>query len=97
MLEAQIHVFEMTSEVVDGKYVLTKHSLVTFQFLEIDGLALDGFNHQNVLAGLFIKDISDSQPDSPKFDVVMEGIFGVDARFKCRSVKIVSVEPFPTA
>jgi hypothetical protein len=93
-LEAQIHVFEMTSQIKNGRYVLKHHSLVTFQFLEIDGLNLDGFNHQNVLQGLSIKDISDYQLENLKFEVGFDGIFGVDARFKCRSVKIVSVAPF---
>ncbi|MEO6333602.1 MAG: Imm50 family immunity protein [Pyrinomonadaceae bacterium] len=92
-LEAQIHVFEMTSEVKDGSYVLTHHTLVTFQFLEIDGLTLSGFNHHNVLAGLFIKDISDHQLEWLKYEVKFDGIHGLDCRFRCRSIKIVGVEP----
>ena len=93
-LEAEIYVFEITSQVVDGKYVCEKHTRVTFQFHEIDGLILEGFNNQNVLQGLSIKDISDHQLENLKFEVGIEGNFGVEARFKCRSIKIVSVEPY---
>ena len=93
-LEAQVHVFEMTSEIVDGSYVLKNHTRVTFQFLEFDELVLEGFNHQNALQGLRLIDISDRQLEDLKFEVGFDGIFGVDASFKCKSIKIVSVEPF---
>jgi hypothetical protein len=93
-LEAQIYVFEMTSEIKDGKYVLKNHTLVTFQFVEIDELSLDGFNHQNVLSALSINNISDQQSESLKFEVHFGGIFGVDVRFRCRDAIIAAVEPF---
>ena len=94
-MEAQVHVFEMTSEVhKDGRYVLKHHRLVTFQFLEIDGLLINGFNHQNPLDRLTIKDISDEQIEWINFEVHFEADWGVDARFQCRSIKIVSVVPF---
>lgn len=94
-LEADIYTFEVTSEIKDGKYILKNRLLVTFQFLEIDELALEGFNHQNVLQELLIMDISDQQLEWLKFDVRFEGIFGVDVRFRCRNVKIVEVKPMP--
>jgi hypothetical protein len=93
-MEAQIYVFEMTSEVEDGKCVLKNRSIITFQFIDIDQLALDGFNQQNVLSGLNISDISDDQLEPLKFEVRFEGIFGIDAHFRCRDVRIVRVEPY---
>jgi hypothetical protein len=95
-LETQIYVFEVTPEIRDGQYVLRHNNVVTFQFLEIDELILEGFNHQNVLSSLNIKDISDQQLEWLKFDVHFDGIFGVDIRFRCRAVKIVNIEPFST-
>jgi hypothetical protein len=92
--EAQIHIFEATSEVKDGQYVLRHHNIVTFRFLEIDELTVKGFNNQNVLSDLTINDISDQQLEWLNFDVHFDGIFGTDIRFKCGSVKIVSVQPF---
>ena len=93
-LEAQIHAFEMTSEIKDGAYVLKNHVLVTFRFLEIDGITLEGFNHQNALFGLSIKDISGSQLERLKFEVRFDGSWGVDVHFRCHSVKVIGVEPF---
>lgn len=93
-LEAEVHVFEMTSEIKDERYVLQHHSLVTFQFLEIDELSLNDFNNQNVLQGLFIQDVSSDQLENIKFEVSFDGIHGMDARFKCSSIKILSVTPF---
>jgi hypothetical protein len=93
-LEARVHVFEMTSEVVDGKYVLRHHTLVTFEFVGVDELALEGFNGQNVLQELSIVEISDRQSDVLKFEVQFYGIFGVEMGFRCRDVRIESAEPF---
>ncbi len=96
-LDAQIHVFEMTSELKDGRYVLKHHTLVTFQFIEVDSLSLDGFNNQNVLSGLSINDVSDHQLDNTNFEVSFDGIHGVDAQFTCLSIRIVDVTPFQPA
>jgi len=93
-LEAFIYVFEMTSEIKDGKYVCKNHSLVTFQFREIDQLVLEGFNNQNALQGLSVADISDHQLEWLKFEVGIDGIFGLDAHFKCRSISVLSIEPY---
>src|SRR5688572_9083676 len=77
-LEAVIHVFERTSEIGENnKYLLKNHSAVTFRFEQIYQLAVEDFNHQNVLQGLRITDFSKSQPESLKFEVFFEGIFGV--------------------
>src|SRR5881398_3267216 len=46
-LEAVIHVFEMTSEIVGNRYILKNHTLVTFQFDDIQELKLEGFAFQN--------------------------------------------------
>jgi hypothetical protein len=93
-LDALIHAFEMTSKVDNtGKYELKNHSLVHFRFLGIDRLDLAGFNHQNVLQSLKI-DYVDDKGGMPKFEIEFVGIFGVDAKFSCKAIKIESVEPF---
>ncbi len=38
-----------------GYYQATDHSIVTFRFDEPDELVIEGFNHQNVLAGIYFK------------------------------------------
>ncbi|MBK7393532.1 MAG: hypothetical protein IPI64_09580 [Chloracidobacterium sp.] len=94
-LELAIHVFEMTSEVVDKRYVLKNHTLVTFVFQEIVDVEFEGFNHQNVLQDLSIQDIRHRQLESIKFEVTIPGIYGLDGKFMCRSIKVLSAGPFP--
>lgn len=93
-LKLQIHVFQMTAEVVDGHYVLIHHTFVTFLFKEIDGLVLEGFNHQNTLQDLQITDISNRQLENLKFEVSIDGNFGIEAKFSCKSIEILSAVPY---
>ena len=94
-LEAHIHAFKMTSEVDEkGFYKLIKHTLVELVFEEIDVLSLTDFNHQNVLMGLGIVDISDRQLERIKFEVKFSSSGGVDAKFQCVAVEVRSVQPF---
>lgn len=94
-LQAVIHVFEMTSEIdPNNQYVLKNHTLVTVNFSGINQLSLEDFNHQNVLLGLSIKDISDRQLEWDKFEVSFDGIHGVSGRFQCKTVDIESVMPY---
>lgn len=52
----RVHTWEMTKEIDDkGCYVLAKHILVEFIFEAVNGLNLNGFNHQNVIFGLAIE------------------------------------------
>jgi hypothetical protein len=93
-LEADIHVFEMTADVApDGYYVLKNHTLVTIRFGGIDQLELDGFNHQNVLLGLALRDISARQLDALKWEVQFDSSFGVGARFLCERISVLSAAP----
>lgn len=92
-LEAQIYVFEMTSEVREGRYVLKNESLVTLGFFEIDGLTVSDFNNQNVLQDLYIQDVSDRQMENIKFDVSFDWLDGLDAKFSCRAIRVLSVTP----
>jgi hypothetical protein len=76
-LQATIHLFEMTPQIDErGRYVLKNHVAVTFRFIEIYELKLEDFNHQNVLQGLSIYNVSDRQLERIKFEVSFDGIFG---------------------
>jgi hypothetical protein len=93
-LRAFIYVFEMTSEVdPKGFYVLKNQSIVGLYFGGLVNFAADGFNHQNVLFDLQIADISTEQLEDIKFEVTFDGIFGLDSKFRCRSIEVESVEP----
>ena len=94
-LKARIHVWEITSEVNDrGYYVLRNHVLAGFLFRDIDELSMNGFNQQNALWGLEILDITSRQLEFLQFEVHFASSFGVEARFKCHSVQIETVEAY---
>ncbi|MFZ1699831.1 MAG: Imm50 family immunity protein [Pyrinomonadaceae bacterium] len=93
-VELSIHVFEMTSEIVENHYVLKNHTLVTFQFEDVVELELEGFNHQNVLQDLSIVDIRHRQLERIKFEVTIPGLHGLEGKFMCRSIKLISAVPF---
>src|SRR6266404_2079953 len=94
-LEAKIHVFEMTSEIDERhSYVLKNNVAVTLRFVEIYNLSMKNFNHQNVLQGLSIDDISNPELERINFEVSFDGIFGVSAIFQCNSINIESVVPY---
>lgn len=97
-LEAKVHLFETTSEVTpEGFHRLQNHTLATLLFTGVDGLSLDGFNHQNVLFGLSLVDISDRQLDQLRWEVAFDSSHGVAARFLCETVAVVTAEPFTLA
>ena len=94
VLEAKIHVFEMTSEVDDrGYYVLDKHTLVLLRFLGLTDLELCDFNHQNVMFGLGIKDIGD-EANSVSFEVDFDASYGLAASFKCQEITVLSAAAY---
>jgi hypothetical protein len=94
-LEADTHVFEMTDQVTEqGFYAQRKHTLATFAFRGIDELQLDGFNHQNVLFGLELEDISDRQLEVLKWRVSFDSSFGLAATFMCEEIEVVRAVPF---
>jgi hypothetical protein len=89
-----IHAFEMTAEVdTRGRYVLAKHAVVTF-YLEgfprdkygITNTRIDFFNSQNVLSSASVNKIPEG------FDLVLEGIYGVDGSITCEHLSI-KLEP----
>jgi hypothetical protein len=94
-LEADVYVFETTDQVTEeGFYALRKHTLATLAFCGIDELQLDGFNHQNVLFGLSLEDISDRQLELLKWRVAFDSSFGFAATFMCEQIEVVRAVPF---
>jgi hypothetical protein len=90
VLVAEIHVFEMTREVSEsGHFVCRNHSVVELQFNAVEGLELDGFNHQNALDGISI-----SESSTPgRLAIVLEPAYGLGAAFTCSSVDVLSAVP----
>ncbi len=92
-LIADIYVFTMTSKVNnEGKYVLENKTKVRLHFQEIQELEIAGFDQQNVLMGLSIKDISDQQLERAKFQISIDGVFGMEATFQCFKILVHSAK-----
>jgi hypothetical protein len=93
-LRALVYVFAMTSEVDSkGFYVLKNQSMLGLRFRGLTDFEADSFNHQNVLFDLHISDISRDRLENINFEVSFDGIHGLDAKFRCGSVEVESVEP----
>jgi Immunity protein 50 len=94
-LAATIHLWKMTSEInKNGCYILSNHTLVTFEFEDIQDLEITDFNIQNVLGCLVISELLDQHSKRTVFEVAFDGIYGVDARFRCRSIRVVEAVPY---
>ena len=94
MSTVAMHVFEKTPDVdSSGRYVLTKHAVVTF-CLEgfpqdqhgITNTRIEFFNHQNVLSGAAVI----RTPEG--FELVLKGIYGVDGSVHSERMS-VKLEP----
>jgi hypothetical protein len=98
VLTAQIHLWELTSDVDSRGYlVLRYHTLATLRFQDIDDMHMEGFNHQNAILGLHFT-MEDREADAqPWIHVEFEPAHGISARFRCLRVEVISAEPFPQA
>lgn len=93
-LHASIYLFQTTDEVDSkGYYVLKNEVMVGLCFRGLVEFSADGFNHQNVLFGLHVADVSNEQLEDINFEVIFDGSFGLDSKFRCRSIEIESVAP----
>jgi hypothetical protein len=87
----------MTKEVdAGGYYVLKNHTLVTMRFSDMEGLKLEGFNHQNVIFGLEIQPNKSTDHANSKFHVEFDPSFGVDAIFDCSPIEVVDAVSLAT-
>ena len=94
-LEADIHLFTMTDEVdQSGALRLTNHTTATFWFEGVRGLALDGFEFQNVLWDLSIEDARSDQQEGMDWQVAFEASVGVQATFHCATIAVLAVAEY---
>lgn len=88
-LELVVHCFQMTQSVKDDGYLdLLKHSLVHFEFKEVDHVTLAHFNHQNAIYGLGFED---ANSDPARFKVSIVGAHGLDGSFTAGKGRIISI------
>ena len=93
-LVATIRAFDITDEVLPSGFLKLAHECTAvIAFREVVELHLADFEAQNVLWGLHIVDIRDRQLERQNFEVRFAGVKGLDARFQCRGVEVLSVTP----
>jgi hypothetical protein len=92
-IEFTIHNFHMTSEVVNGYFVLEKHYLITFRFEDLFDLELEHFNHQNAIGSLDFQMLPKNDKGFTPIYVEIDPAYGVGGEFKAYSGKVVKVQP----
>jgi hypothetical protein len=98
-LDLIIHVFEMTKEVdAEGCLVLRKHTLVHFQFRNVEDLELRKFSFQNSILELIFghKPMAHRPIECPPLDVLtvrVSSSCGLSGEFTCHSGVVLSAEP----
>ena len=80
----RIHTWETQRDRTDnqGCYLRTKHVMGSFLLEEVMDVHLEGFNHQNVITGLDLKQ------QGGDYNIGLEGIYGVDGSITARKVRI---------
>jgi hypothetical protein len=102
--ELKIHGWVMTGEVdPDGYCVLDRHAIVTFRFIDIMDLQLDGFSQQNVIAGLRLQRATDRgrtgyyalPEEEDDIEVELLPCYGLDGFIRAKEVAISLVPGQP--
>jgi hypothetical protein len=94
-LTAEIYTFGMASEVgVPGAHSRRTQVVVTFRFLEVAQLQLEGFDRQNMLADLDITDLRVRQLERVHYEVRLVPEGGVGASFLCNEIEVIAVRPW---
>ena len=86
-VQLRLYSFEMTSELINGYYKLIKHCFIDFEFLELNKVELDGFNHQNAVLALEF-----GREEKNKFCNIINA-YGVDGYVEANQIRIKNLEP----
>jgi Immunity protein 50 len=87
-VKVHVHCFEITNEIVDGHYKTINHNVINFAFYDVVEFELNGFDHQNILSGLNIKNIRSYQLENINYQVN----FTCGLHFQCSTIEILTVE-----
>ncbi|WP_075288675.1 Imm50 family immunity protein [Pararhizobium arenae] len=102
--ELKIHGWIMTDGVDPNGYILLdKHAVVTFSFEGVMDLQIDGFSHQNVIAGLTLRRATDrgrsgyyAMPeDVDDIEIELLPCYGLDGFIRAKKVAISFVPGRP--
>ena len=102
-IEMTIYLFERTDDLTpEGRFVLTKHTLVRLRFGKVEGLQLSDFWYQNCLSELDIgieaarSARGRNAVEAPRPGLLLVNIqssVGLSGKFRCQSAEVLSTEP----
>jgi len=79
----RIHTWEITDRLDNqGHYICTKHVIVSFIFGGVADLHLDGFNQQNVISGLDLRQTAEG------YEISMEPCYGIEGTLTAETVRL---------
>lgn len=94
ILTLKIHLWALTNEIDSkGFYVLRNHTLTTLKFEDVMEFEMGGFNHQNAMLSLSIKENPPRKGGLPCFAVTITEAFGMGASFECSRIEVVEASP----
>lgn len=92
-LTIRLHAFEPVAETDDRGYCKSvKHAIVTLEFAGMEEVTLEGFNSQNVVFCLDLKEVT-AGGGQPALDVCFSSSYGVGCAFRSTFARVKSVEP----
>jgi hypothetical protein len=85
----QVHAFTMTSEIVNGKYKLTNHNVITFVIKDIGRLNIENWSYQNVAFGIVFEDSA--------YGLIMkcDSSCGSDFEIEGKEITVENIKTFP--
>jgi hypothetical protein len=91
-LQLDVHVFAIAGQLPGGHFNFVDHTLVTFEFEEVEAVELDGFGPQNVLDDLVLEDVHSAA--GRQVQVTLPSNHGLGGSFRCRTVTVLDAVPF---
>jgi hypothetical protein len=94
VLTVTFHLWELTNETdAKGFLVLRHHTRSILRFHSVTDFAMQGFNHQNAIFGLAIQQEERPGILVPVFSVEFEPASGMEARFTCLQIEVLTAIP----
>jgi Immunity protein 50 len=100
-LSADIHLFQMTSELLPPRppeghryFVLKNHRLVTLCFNGIELVELVDFNGGNVISVMEVAEIDPVENEGRQFHVTVSTSYGCAFELRCSRIAVIDVRPF---
>jgi hypothetical protein len=90
-LQLDVHVFAVDGQ-SGGRFNFANHTLVTFEFEEVELIQLGGFGPQNVLDDLVLEEINLAA--GQQIQVSLPANNGMEGNFRCRTITVLEAHPF---